>query len=188
MRKITQHYEDPASLVWRHAAERMGMRVVRSAEVNASWDGAGTLTVGTPDTLDPDDCLPQMILHETCHALCDGPESLGKLDWGLSNEPDAKVHEHACLRLQAALADQHGMRAFFAATPVFRAYYDALPPSPLAECDDPAVTLARAGWERAQHGPWAEPLADALRRTAHLADAVRDIAPPGSLWRGSPGV
>ena len=107
--------------------------------MNASWNGAGVLTIGTPETLDPDDSLAQMILHETCHALCEGPESLQKMDWGLDNSSPAKrVHEHACLRLQAALADQYGLRAFFAATTMFRAYYDRLPSEPLAPSDDPA--------------------------------------------------
>lgn len=183
MRKIAHTYDDPLDLVWLNAAQRMGMRVVRSAEVNASWDGAGTLTIGTPETLDADDSLAQMILHEACHALVEGPECLAKLDWGLRNEPDAKVHEHACLRLQAALADQHGMRAFFAATTMFRPYYDRLPGDPLADGDDPAIDLARSGWRRAADGPWSEPLRDALRRTTRIAEALRGVAPPGSLWQ-----
>ncbi|QDT69252.1 hypothetical protein MalM25_21860 [Planctomycetes bacterium MalM25] len=187
MRPITTTYTDPLDLVWLHAAERMGMRVERSAEVNASWDGAGVLTIGTPETLDPDDCLAQMILHEACHALVEGPESLGKLDWGLRNEPDAAVHEHAALRLQAALADRHGLRAFFASTTVFRAYYDTLPaepltPSPLDGDDDPAIPMARAAWQRTHAGAWAEPLEEALARTAQIAAALRGVACEDSLW------
>lgn len=182
MRTITKTYTDPLDLVWLHAAGRMGMRVARSAEVNASWDGAGVLTIGTPETLDPDDCLAQMILHEACHALVEGPESLGKLDWGLRNEPDAVAHEHAALRLQAALADRHGLRAFFASTTVFCAYYDALPADPIAEGDDPAIPMARAAWERANAGAWAEPLEEALSRTAQIAAALRGVACGDSLW------
>jgi hypothetical protein len=137
MRPITKTYDDPLNLIWLHAAAHMGMRVERSPEVNASWDGAGVLTIGTPETLDPDDSLAQMILHETCHALVEGPESLTQLDWGLPNMGrENRVHEHACLRLQAALADQVGMRQFFAATTMFRAYYDALPADPLAARGD----------------------------------------------------
>lgn len=182
MRKITKTYADPLDLVWLHAAGRMGMRVERSVEVNASWDGAGVLTIGTPETLDPDDCLAQMILHEACHALVEGPESLGKLDWGLRNEPDAAVHEHAALRLQAALADRHGLRAMFASTTVFRPYYDALPADPLAEDDDPAIPMSRAAWERAHAGAWAQPLDEGLRRTAQIAAALRGVACEDSLW------
>lgn len=193
MRTITKTYADPLTLVWTHAAARMGMRVVRSAEVNASWDGSGVLTIGTDATLDPDDCLAQMVLHEVCHALVEGPECLTRLDWGLRNEPAKKAHEHACLRLQAALADQHGMRAFFAATTVFRSYYDRLPAEPLTAQplaedreDGPAVAMARAGWERAKQGPWADALNEALSRTALIAGALDGLTKEDSLWH-TPG-
>jgi hypothetical protein len=182
VRRIDKTYEDPLSVIWTHAAAQMGIRVERSDEVNASWDGDGVLTIGTDETLDPDDCLAQMILHEACHALVEGPESLGKLDWGLQNSPAKKPHEHACLRLQAALADRVGMRSFFAATTVFRSYYDALPPDPLAAGDDPAIELAKAAWERAHAGPWGAVLLDALERSAQIAAALRGVAPDDSLW------
>jgi hypothetical protein len=185
MRKITRTYSDPLDLVWLHAATRMGMRVERSPEVNASWSGDGVLTIGTPETLDPDDSLAQMILHEACHALVEGPESLYKLDWGLQNNPDKKAHEHACLRLQAALADQVGMRAFFASTTIFRAYYDALPADPLAEGDDLAIAMAQAAYQRTKNGPWGEVLSEALQRTAKIARALDGVTPEDSLWRSN---
>lgn len=185
MRTIEKTYADPLSIVWIHAAASMGMRVERSAEVNASWDGKEVLTIGTPETLDPDDCLAQMVLHEVCHALCEGPKSLHQLDWGLNNfDPTKKVHEHACLRLQAALADQHAMRSFFAATTMFRSYYDRLPADPLAPGDDPAIAMAQAGWDRARTGPWATALDEALSRTAQIAKAIRGVTPEDSLWHG----
>ena len=188
MRKILQKYDDPLSLIWLHAAERMGMRIERSAEVNASWNGAGVLTIGTPETLDPDDCLAQMILHEACHALCEGPESLQKQDWGLDNfDPTKRVHEHACLRLQAALADEVGMRGFFASTTMFRPYYDRLPADPLAAGGDPAIEMARAAWERMERGPWAAPLRESLERTAQLARALAGVTRDDSLWHGQGG-
>ena len=62
-------YEDPLDRVWIGAAERIGFTVRRSADVYASTDGRRTIVIGTPETLDPDDCLAQMILHELCHAL-----------------------------------------------------------------------------------------------------------------------
>lgn len=159
------------------------MRIERSAEVNASWNGDGVLTIGTPETLDPDDCLAQMVLHEICHALCEGPESLQKMDWGLDNsDPAKRVHEHACLRLQAALAEQYGMRSFFAATTMFRPYYDKLPANPLAAGDDPAIPLAQIGWERANHGPWAPALHEALGRSAQIARALHGLTTEDSLW------
>jgi hypothetical protein len=182
VRSITRTYSDPVDLIWIHAASQMGIRVERSCEVNASWNGSGVLTIGTPETLDPDDSLAQMVLHEICHALCEGPESLDLPDWGLpSFGRSNRIHEHACLRLQAALADQYGMRSFFAATTMFRSYYDQLPESPLSG-EGAEVALARAGWERANHGPWSVPLHSALQRTALIAQALRGITTASSIW------
>jgi hypothetical protein len=186
VRPIHKTYDDPLSLIWLHAAAQMGMRVERSPEVNASWNGAGVLTIGTPESLDPDDSLAQMILHETCHALVEGPASLGQLDWGLPNAGvNNRIHEHACLRLQAALADQVGLRQFFAATTMFRTYYDHLPTDPLLPGDDPAIILAQTGWERAKHGSWSDALDDALRRTAEIARVLRGVTGEGTLWHGA---
>jgi hypothetical protein len=186
VRKISRKYADPVDLIWLHAAAQMGMRIERSAEVNASWDGQGVLTIGTPETLDPDDCLAQMILHESCHSLCEGAQSLLKPDWGLESfNPDKKVREHACLRLQAMFADRYNMRAFYAATTVFRRYYDQLPADPLGDGEDPAMEIAREARDRANRGPWAKPLDDALRRTALIADVLRDIADVASIWHGA---
>lgn len=182
MRQIIHTYEDPLDLIWLHAARQMGMTVVRDDSTFASWDGQGTLTIGTPETLDPDDSLAQMILHETCHALVEGPEAFDKPDWGLDiTDRSQLVHEHACLRLQAALADAYGLRTFFASTTDARKYYDALPNNPLAG-DEPAAKLASTGFERATIGPWAEILREALSRTQVVARVVVDLAPDVSLW------
>ncbi|MFN9719811.1 MAG: hypothetical protein ACK58L_14015 [Planctomycetota bacterium] len=159
------------------------MSIDRSTEVNASWDGRHTLTIGTPDTLDADDCLAQIILHEACHALIEGPDSLRKPDWGLESlNPQKKVHEHACLRLQAVLADRHGMRHFFASTTVFRRYYDQIPQDALSPSGDPAVELARAAINRPESGEWLRILDHAIHRTSLIARAVNDIADADSLW------
>ena len=183
MRKIHRKYADPVDLIWLHAAAQMGMRIERSAEVNASWDGRGVLTIGTPETLDPDDCLAQMILHESCHALCEGEQSLYKPDWGLESfDPNKKVREHACLRLQAKFADRYNMRSFYAATTMFRRYYDLIPPDPLGDGDDAAIEIAREAWNLANRSPWAQPLDEALRRTALIADALREITDVASIW------
>ncbi|MCB9742939.1 MAG: YkgJ family cysteine cluster protein [Alphaproteobacteria bacterium] len=176
-------YDDPLDLVWLDAARRMGMRVVRSDEVFASWDGVETLSISTPAGFDPDDSLAQMILHEACHALIEGPRALRRADWGLENIDDRDlVREHACHRLQAALADRHGLRDFMGVTTDWRPYWDALPPHPLAPGDDPAIELAREGWRRATQGPWAQALEDALAATAAIARVVRPLSPPESLW------
>lgn len=183
MRKINRKYADPVDLIWLHAAAQMGMRIERSAEVNASWDGKGVLTIGTPETLDPDDCLAQMILHESCHALCEGEHSLHKPDWGLASfDPEKKIREHACLRLQAMFADRYNMRSFYAATTMFRRYYDQLPTDPLSEGNDPAIEIAREAWLRASQSPWAGPLDEALRRTARIAEELRNITDTRSIW------
>ena len=184
MRKIDRKYADPVDLIWLHAAAEMGMRIERSAEVNASWNGQGVLTIGTPETLDPDDSLAQMILHETCHALCEGEQCLSKPDWGLESfNPDKKVREHACLRLQAMFADRYNMRSFYASTTIFRRYYDSVPADPLGAGEDPAIEIAREAWDRANAGPWAKPLDEALCRTAMIADAIQSISPATSIWQ-----
>jgi len=86
VRRVTRRYDDPLDRVWLTAAERVGLRVRRSADAFASTDGRGTLIIGSADTLDPDDCLAQMIFHELCHSLVQGPESFAHPDWGLDNE------------------------------------------------------------------------------------------------------
>ena len=188
-RSIDRSYHDPLDLLWIGAAAELGMTVVCSREVFAAWDGAGTLSVAAPEDRDADDCLAQLVLHEICHALVEGPEAFRLPDWGLSNRDERHlVREHACHRLQATLAGAHGLREFFAVTTEHRPYYDALPADCLAPGDDPAIEPARAAWRRARHGPWAEALDRALRGTAELARLVTPVAPPDSLWsRVSPG-
>jgi hypothetical protein len=182
-RKIVRQYQDPLDVIWIDAARQMGMKVVRTDAVFASWDGCGTLSIGTPETLDPDDCVAQMVLHETCHALCEWPEGLKQPDWGLQSDNRAhRVREHSCLRLQAALSDEYGLRQFFAATTVFRRYYDSIPAMALADDGDPAVPVARAAMECLRNGPWQEPLSHALQQTARIAEIVRPSASADSLW------
>ena len=182
-REITARYDDPLDLVWTETAARLGMRVVRSGEVYASWDGVGTLTLSSPEAFDPDDSLAQLVLHEFCHALVEGPDGQRAPDWGLCNLTDRDVlREHACQRLQCALATRWGLRAFFGSTTDFRAYYDALPPDPLEASEDPALEPARAGWARAQSPPWSDALEAAMTATAAIVTAARRFAPSGSLY------
>src|SRR5690606_19417193 len=101
--------------------------------VFASTDGRRRIVLGAPQTLDADDSLAQMILHELCHALVEGEEALDRPDWGLDNRTDRDLpRERACLRLQAALAAEHGLRTFLAPTTDHRPFYDSLPQAPLA--------------------------------------------------------
>ncbi len=181
-------YQDPVDLIWTETAKSLGIVVVRSSEVFASWDGVSILSIGAADTLDPNDSLAQMILHELCHLLVEGPEAMHKPDWGIQNGNIAyRVHEHACLRLQAALADTVGLRSFFAATTVFRKYYDRLPTDPLGDGADPAIPLARRAWARSREAPFGRALDRSLAMTAAIAELLRPLAPETSLWSMSQG-
>jgi hypothetical protein len=182
-RAINHRYRDPLDVIWLSTAEALGMKVTRSDAVFASWDGEAVLTLSSEDCFDADDCLAQMIFHEICHALVAGPAGQAQPDWGLENQDDRHlVQEKAAQRVQAALADPHGLRGFLAVTTDHRAVYEALGDAPLAHCADAAVPLARAGWLRAQDPPWAEALESALRATAELARTTAPFAPADSLW------
>lgn len=182
-RAITHRYRDPIDVIWLGVAHRIGWQVRRADDVYASWDGIDTLTLSTAEHFDPDDSLAQMILHEICHALVQGPDGQRETDWGLCNFDDRQLAlEHACHRVQAALADTVGLRGFFGVTTDWRPYYDALPADPLAAGDDPTIERARAAWVEATEGPWAEAIADGLRATRAVARAVRPFAEQSDLW------
>ena len=184
MRSVEYVYRDPIEVVWLRTAAEFGMRVERSSAVNAAWDGNGTLLIGTPETLDADDCPAQMIFHEICHFLTEGPDSFFLPDWGLQMDRGGqRVREFACLRLQASLADEFGLRRLLASTTVFRRYYDRLPDDPLADCDDPAAKPARIGRQRAETEPTRTHLRRALQATADIAAVIRPYADSDSLWR-----
>ncbi|GJM21655.1 MAG: hypothetical protein DHS20C15_15700 [Planctomycetota bacterium] len=183
-------YQDPLDLIWTRVAQRCGLRLERSAEVFASWDGKDTLHLARADDFDPDDSLAQLVLHELCHALVEGPAALRRPDWGLCNRSERDiVREHACHRVQAALSTPHGLRLLLAPTTEHRVYFDALPQDPLASPDDndcepdPALPAAREGHARALHGPWADALREGLELSAQLLAVVGPVAPEGSLWR-----
>jgi len=189
-------YVDPLDAVWIAAARRIGLDVRRSPDVFAASDGDGTLYIGTPETLDADDHLSQLILHELCHTLVAGPGAFRLPDWGLANTDDRDLsHEHACLRVQASLATEVGLRRFFAPTTEHRAFWDALPGDPLSPTGGRSgLALAEAALPRADRPPWAPHLRGALRATAAIARVVVEAggasavigagAPPasGSLW------
>jgi hypothetical protein len=183
VRDVQTTYADPLEVLWVETARQLGMTIERDSTVFASWNGGGVLTIGLPESLDPDDSLAQMIFHEICHGLVEGPAAFDQPDWGLQiDNPAHRIREHACLRLQAALADRHGLRELLAATTNFRKYYDTLADDPLDSDDDPAAQIARRGWDRATTGAWSAPLDHALTMTAQIAAAVRSVAPQDSLW------
>ncbi|MEC9094539.1 MAG: hypothetical protein VX438_17655 [Planctomycetota bacterium] len=201
-RKIDGIYEDPLDLIWKSAARAIGIQVKRDDQVFASWDGDGMLRVGL-ESLDPDDCLAQMVLHELCHALVEGPDSHGKPDWGLNDDlPKTRDHEFATLRLQACLADHVGMRFFFAATTDHREYYDLIPIEPFEPIeldrhksmlirpitlpeDQTAIELGQLAFASFQLSTWKNPILDALESTRKILDVVQGYTPLDSIWRTS---
>jgi hypothetical protein len=187
-RRPTHRYLDPLDAVWLVAAERIGLIIDRSGDVYAATDGRGRLTLGARETLDADDCVAQMVFHELCHSLVEGPAAFARPDWGLDNVSSRDlVREHACLRTQAALAGAHGLRGILAPTTDHRAFYDALPADPLTG-DDGAAALARDAVARSASPPWAPHLDRALRATATIAGEVGEAGggdapgPLPSLW------
>ena len=174
-RKPRHIYLDPLDAIWLTVAARVGFRVERSGEVYASTDGRGVMSIGDAGTLDPDDCLAQMIIHELCHSLIEGAQSLRVPDFGLENESARDVvREHACLRLQAWLTERHGLRQVLAPTTDFRGYYDDLPSDPFSG-EDTAIGLARAGAARSEEAPWAPHLGEGLRATTEVVRAVKRL-------------
>ena len=171
-RPIRSRYLDPVDLVWLATARRLGLHIRRNPAIFSATDGTGVLELGPRDTLDPDDSTAQMILHELCHWITNGEPTFRERDWGFQLDAELDWREHACLRLQAALADTEGLRAVLAPTSQFREYYDQVPADPFGPvpgwaCEDRVVPLAREAWERAWGEPWGGPLRNVLR--AHAA-------------------
>jgi hypothetical protein len=104
-RPIQFQYRDPVELVWEAALAKLGVQLLRSADAYASWDGVSTLTLARAEDFDADDSLAQLIFHELCHMLVAGERGKRLFDWGLDNTSERHlVFEHACHRVQAALA------------------------------------------------------------------------------------
>lgn len=201
-RPVRARYVDPLELVWLATLHRFGLRLRRDPAIYSMTDGQGLLALSTRDDLDADDSLAQMALHEICHWITNGADSFEQRDWGFPLWDQIDVREHGCLRLQAWLADAHGLRAFYAPTSGFRQYYDKLPPDPLQPLDDTeweaaAVRIARDAARRARLPLWWGPLQAALAATAGIRQNVRpfladyrsehegDALPP--LWAADPG-
>ncbi|MSP55548.1 MAG: hypothetical protein EXR69_08095 [Myxococcales bacterium] len=185
-RLIESRYMDPVDVVWLATARRLGLRVRRNAAIFSATDGQGLLELGPRSTLDPDDSTAQMIFHEICHWIVNGPEAVHQRDWGFALDAELDWREHACLRLQAALGARHGLRTVLAPTSQFRAYYDAIPDdpfgpmpagAPLERGGDPereaqVCARARSAAVEAAGAPWGEALDGALKATAALRAAL----------------
>jgi hypothetical protein len=162
--------------LWTAVAAASGFRVVRAEDAYASVDGRGTMTIGTPQTLDADDCLAVLVLHELCHGFVQGLHRWTEPDFGLDNTTDDdQANEYAALRVQAALADRFALRPLFFSTTVWRPYYEALPADPLfaPASSDPLepriLALTAPAWICARAPRYARPIARALARTAAFA-------------------
>ena len=196
MRTILSEYQDPVDLIWLQTCRRWGWQIDRSNQVFAAWNGKGTLTIGTSETLDADDSLAQLILHEFCHAMVEGPDSWNHPDWGLDITDRSQLfHEHACLVLQAAVSDPFGLRTFFGSTTDARKFYDQLPTTPedlrqrmkfavgTDGRDSCPFAMAGRGLATAKKEGYWQPLQDAFRATQQIAQAVQPFAFETSLWK-----
>ncbi len=190
-RRISHRYLDPLDVIWIETARAIGLKIRRSEQVYASTDGRGTLEIAAPGAFDADDCLAQMIFHELCHSLVQGPDSFRVADWGLDNETARDdVLEHACMRVQAALLEPLGLRRVLGPTTDFRAYYDELgddPLTPRGNDTDDATVLAGAAYQRAKKRPWAPHLERALEATADIVHAVSRVTEGGHATRSPTG-
>ena len=175
-REIKSQYEDPLSSLWLEAAKTLGLHVKRGGDAYATTDGQGTLFLGADSTLDPDDCLAQMILHEICHWLVQGRDSIHWPDWGLDNETNGDEElEHSCLRLQRAILQPYGLENILAPTTDFRLFYDSLPPDPFSErelSDRESIARARAALQRSKKNPWRPVLQPTLQATRKILEAL----------------
>lgn len=178
VRPIRCRYVDPHELVWMATARRLGLSPIRrNPAIFAATDGTGLLELGPKDDLDPDDNAGQQIFHEICHWIINGVDSYHARDWGFPLTDEGDWREYACLRVQAALAERHGLRDMFASTGTFREYWDKIPDDPMAPFDDTEeeariCARAREALVEADGPPWGGHLDAALAATAAMRRAV----------------
>ena len=176
-RPILSRYTDPLELIWLAAARRLGLTVRRDPTIFSRTNGEGGLWLGPREDLDPDDNVCQMLLHELCHWVTNGVGSFAEQDWGFPLDDKDDPREFACLRLQAWLADRHGLRDMLGPTGIYRAYYDTIPADPLAPLDGDAweatiVRLAHDAILRVQQPPFFPTIDQALADTARMRAVV----------------
>lgn len=164
--------------LWTCVAAEAGWQVVRAADAYASSDGQGRILIGIDEILDRDDAPAQLIFHELCHALAEGPASWSRPDWGLSNTDDRDVlSEHACLCVHVLLAAPFALRGLMAPTTEYRPYHDALDEAALPSSAEPAAARARAALALPGN---AALLAGVVRGLAATRAALDDVTAPGA--------
>jgi hypothetical protein len=175
---------DPLDLIWIVTAQRLGLQVRRRADAFASSDGHGTLWIGTPDTLDDDDCVAQMVFHEICHWIVGGEPTRHAVDWGFEPMEDLHWLEYPTLRLQFELAGRYGLRDLLAPTTEGRRYWDALTDAVVLQPGEGPEILDRTkeALERSRAAPWHDPLDLVLSATAQLRRIVLPYAVE-TIWR-----
>lgn len=184
-------YIDPLEYIWRRAAKQFGFNVERSKDVYASNNGRGIIYIAENQYLDPEDSMAQMILHELCHGLVQGESKVYELDWGFGKEGQTEEEEtaweHAALRLQAALLQQHGLRDIFIPTTPFRSYYQNLGANPLSNLDDCAPFLQK-GIALANRAPYRIILNEALNASYQMISVLQSMTYKSTathfLWDG----
>ena len=181
---------DPVAVIWGSTARRLGLRIVRRPDVFASYDGRGTLALGHDRTLDPDDHLGQMLLHEICHWIVNGADAYDQIDWGFEPTEALDWRERPTLRLQLALCAPLDLAGLMAPTTDARAYWDRLDQAlvPLDESPDEreVVERTRVAIARAAGPPWSPALGQALHATARIHALASPFAGPSSIWRPVP--
>lgn len=140
---------------WLRFLHHLGGELVRSDDCFVSWLGdRQQLLVANEPELDPDDTLAQIMLHELCHHLVEGPQSWREDDWGLNNMTDDDLpNEYAALRVQAAILSTPLQRQYLQPTTDHRWFYEALGDDPLhravhAATDAQSQALALEGHTR----------------------------------------
>jgi len=163
--------------LWLEAARALDLPVARGGDAYVHFDGR-TLHIADDEHLDADDSVAQLVLHEICHLLVQGPERRHTPDWGLDNTTnDDEMNERAAVRLQAHLLGAYGLRGHLYPTTVVRAFFDALPADALGRADDAerdvSIALARRAAERAGRWPYDPTLDEALAATAARLGVAR---------------
>jgi hypothetical protein len=179
-RPIRSRYTDPLEVVWLATARRLGLAIRRDPAIFSQTNGDGILWLGPRSDLDPDDTLAQMLFHELCHWFTNGLHTFTEVDWGFDLGDDDDPREFACLRLQAWLADRHGLRAMFGPTGKFRRYYDLIPSDPLQPLDDSpyeadVIARARIAIATSQTPPYGAIVDAALAATAQFRSILVDF-------------
>lgn len=159
--------------IWISAAAQLGIEVVRGGDSYVHFDGA-RLHIATDEHLDADDTVAQLIFHELCHALVQGPANRHLPDWGLDQTSGRdEVKELGALRLQAHFSRFYGLRKVFFPTTVWRAFFEALPLDALRPPGEESCELARKAALWSAKEPWQSAIRGGLEASARRLGGAR---------------